>query len=370
MKKILISVILAAMLPMPYPTTYAADTDTAGYQTAPVSDDNMYYIFYKDIDTAEIDEEVEEKRHAKIYALFDEGLSQYEVDRISNDYCQEIRLEFLKAAYREASAKVIAELGIDDPGMFRSALAPLIVCRLSEEQLRIAESSENISDVTVFHDFSLSPDILYDRDSFIEMLTVDNDGKSVLGDGIKTDAILNSGVNNDTDFLIVYGLSDTEEISQVINQLNTIKKGEWVTPIEIMPFSGQDFDFSGSSIISNNRIKLIVFVNDVTPGLTADNIGSYSAGVGFDARPYVINRGDTNGDYILDARDASDILSVYAELSTNSSTVLSAEEKAVMDVDGDGKVDSADASKILSYYAYTSTDGKGLFGEWLNAQKP
>lgn len=64
--------------------------------------------------------------------------------------------------------------------------------------------------------------------------------------------------------------------------------------------------------------------------------------------------GDTNGDSITDANDASEILSLYAQLSTGNGTV-SEEAKTAGDVNGDGLLDSADASLILEYYALAST---------------
>lgn len=63
--------------------------------------------------------------------------------------------------------------------------------------------------------------------------------------------------------------------------------------------------------------------------------------------------GDINGDNIVDANDASELLSLYAQISTGGS--VSEETKAVGDVNRDGLLDSADASLILEYYALAST---------------
>jgi len=64
--------------------------------------------------------------------------------------------------------------------------------------------------------------------------------------------------------------------------------------------------------------------------------------------------GDTNSDAITDANDASEILGLYAMLSTGSGDV-SAETKFISDVNKDGLLDSTDASLILEYYALAST---------------
>lgn len=66
--------------------------------------------------------------------------------------------------------------------------------------------------------------------------------------------------------------------------------------------------------------------------------------------------GDVNGDTIVDANDASEILGLYAQISTGDS--ISDETKAAGDVNCDGLLDSTDASLILEYYALASTGEK------------
>lgn len=65
--------------------------------------------------------------------------------------------------------------------------------------------------------------------------------------------------------------------------------------------------------------------------------------------------GNVNGDDIVDASDASVILSTYALLSTGKISILSNEQCKTADVNGDGLVDANDASSILGYYSYLST---------------
>lgn len=75
--------------------------------------------------------------------------------------------------------------------------------------------------------------------------------------------------------------------------------------------------------------------------------------------------GDTNNDGRVDATDASNILSKYAEYSTSGKTPTS-DELAVYDVNGDGKINSVDASCVLSYYTYTQTGGTDSFADYMN----
>lgn len=65
--------------------------------------------------------------------------------------------------------------------------------------------------------------------------------------------------------------------------------------------------------------------------------------------------GDTNGDGVVDASDASDILSYYADISVGMGAIADEKYMAVSDINNDGAIDAADASNVLEYYTYTST---------------
>ncbi|MCQ2459477.1 MAG: dockerin type I domain-containing protein [Ruminococcus sp.] len=64
--------------------------------------------------------------------------------------------------------------------------------------------------------------------------------------------------------------------------------------------------------------------------------------------------GDVNDDGIIDATDASAVLSEYALSSVNGDGEFTKAQLISADVNGDKVVDATDASSLLSYYAYTS----------------
>ncbi len=70
-----------------------------------------------------------------------------------------------------------------------------------------------------------------------------------------------------------------------------------------------------------------------------------------------VTAGDVNNDGLVDAVDATQVLTYYAEMSTSEAPVSDERIKAVADVNSDNLVDSVDASAILSFYSYLSTDG-------------
>lgn len=68
----------------------------------------------------------------------------------------------------------------------------------------------------------------------------------------------------------------------------------------------------------------------------------------------------------IDSTDASDILELYAKLSTSPDLMVTDNQLKHYDVNADGRVDSSDALKILEYYAFLSTGGDCALKEFIN----
>lgn len=73
--------------------------------------------------------------------------------------------------------------------------------------------------------------------------------------------------------------------------------------------------------------------------------------------------GDTDGNGITDAVDASYILQKYAEFSTGGNIDMDENQKKICDVNKDGMIDAVDATFILMYYAEASTGGSPVWEE-------
>ena len=80
--------------------------------------------------------------------------------------------------------------------------------------------------------------------------------------------------------------------------------------------------------------------------------------------------GDVNNDGMINAVDASSVLSYYAMISTNKNGGFNDAQQAAADVDHDGQINAVDASCILSYYAYVSTTKEEIMSidEYLNKE--
>ena len=78
--------------------------------------------------------------------------------------------------------------------------------------------------------------------------------------------------------------------------------------------------------------------------------------------PYRI-RYDANNDKLINAIDASIVLSEYAATSTNKPSSFTETEKYLVDTNYDGAINAVDASEILSLYAYNATSKEPKFQE-------
>ena len=65
--------------------------------------------------------------------------------------------------------------------------------------------------------------------------------------------------------------------------------------------------------------------------------------------------GDVNADGLIDAVDASMVLSAYATLSTNNESGFTTVQEILADVNNDEEINAVDSSLLLQYYAYIST---------------
>ncbi|HQM00297.1 MAG TPA: dockerin type I domain-containing protein [Ruminococcus flavefaciens] len=83
----------------------------------------------------------------------------------------------------------------------------------------------------------------------------------------------------------------------------------------------------------------------------------------------VLVMGDVTGDAIIDARDATDVLTEYAKTSTGQESKYTEEQKKSADVNNDNIIDGRDATAILTYYAKTSVGGTMTLEEYMESIK-
>ncbi len=371
MKKRLFSAVLTAALTLSaltaVPTYVTAEEAVPDSSVSAESEQTKnYWIFYKNIDTTEIDNVANQKAHDYEYSLYDTEKDARTIERLVTDYYQSMRLEMLKEAFAEKSAEILSELGVEPSAAWCSRFTPSIVCSLTDEQYKKAVDMDIITEVNLYTPPDLQPatdiaDALEKKEEILNAYTRSTDGKSLCDDYVKFDVVLNAGKDNRTDYLVVYGLKSKDDISKVKSQLD--KKHFWENPTMELYSGVSLYDIAKSQ---GNRITPVIFVEDEALGWAFPvSVKEYSEQVGFDVSPYIISLGDGNGDFRINAADASDVLSKYTQAQTTGSAGLSTAEIKKLDVDGDGTISALDASAILSYYAYTATGGTASLKDYL-----
>lgn len=363
MKKRLLSAVLAAALSMTaltaVPTAVTAENTPETAASEETAQTKNYWIFYKNIDTSEIDTIVSQKTHDYQYSLYDTVSDQREIEKMVTDYYKRIRLDMLKEAFGKKSAEILAELGVEPSAAWCSQFTPSIVCSLTDEQYKKAVDMDIITEINLYTPPDLQPatdiaDALEKKEEILNAYTRSTDGKSLCDDYVKFDVVLNAGKDNRTDYLVVYGLKSKDDISKVKSQLD--RKHFWGNPTMELYSGVSLYDIAKSQ---GNRITPVIFVEDEALGWAFPvSVKEYSEQVGFDVSPYIISLGDGNGDYKIDAVDASEALSLYSKVQTDNGGAYTAEQLKHLDIDKDGAVNALDASAILSYYAFTATGGE------------
>lgn len=136
---------------------------------------------------------------------------------------------------------------------------------------------------------------------------------------------------------------------------------ETVTAIDTAAFDSAE-NLEGLSIIGNdvelvdgsirNPGDLLVLYGNI--GSSAEAYASAN-GIEFIALDAKYAFGDVNADGSVDSSDASNVLSVYALVSTGHRNKFIEAQQTAADIGIDGVIDSSDASMILVYYAYSTT---------------
>lgn len=369
MKK-LISCIASLLICTSMFSTPVCALDSIGNTTqiwAEKENNETYLISYKDIDTTNIDAESEKKRAEYLAELYKQNLTEQEVERLSTEYYNNQKLEMLKAAYSEMSAKFLEEIGISSENVFCSMYSPTIICPLTNEQLKLAESSELVENISAYTPANIQECSYSTKDEFISLLTEGKDTKELFGQDVKISAELNCKKDNSfCDYFIIYGLKNSNDIMNVISKFSANSDFN-ILISGLGKHSGTQFLINSDKIETSNAIYGFVFVDDEYPNInTITSISFFKNLYNFNPLPYIVNIGDADGNFMIDVSDASDVLTLYAKLATTEGLTPTAEQLEHCDVDSDGQITALDASHILTYYAFISTGGEGSFKDFIN----
>ncbi len=202
--------------------------------------------------------------------------------------------------------------------------------------------------------------LTYTAEEFLDILISEDenfsDGGLIYTDKYKVDLKYYSPASDDVATLVVYGFEDASQMRYDPPAQN-FKDYNWIcNPTEF--HSGfRYYVYGETGILKGKTIIVMYFANNSVRNSSQTELGLIKGSkyYGFDVAPYIypeIIAGDTDGDGMVTANDASEVLSAYSMLSTGEELILNS---TIFDYNNDGAVNADDATEILEYYSIAST---------------
>ena len=118
--------------------------------------------------------------------------------------------------------------------------------------------------------------------------------------------------------------------------------------------------------------KYIYYFNGTIRGYNHSTAEAYANKYGYKFEslgdpPYIL--GDVTFDGVVNAVDATFVLSEYTKISTGETSRITYAERKAADVNSDNRVNASDASLMLAYYAYVSTGGTHTLEELMTKKE-
>ena len=177
-------------------------------------------------------------------------------------------------------------------------------------------------------------------------VNIHNDGydiEEILNQIIDTDECVDY-INNlsDEDFvnkaysIFTYQIPNAHTRNIALDELKTIEKKNWLTQKLLR---SPEFSSLKYKLIKNSFNFNVITQDEYNPQISTDK------------------KGDINGDDVIDARDASMLLTIVSDIAVSEEDKY-LEYKDILDIDGSSFVTTQDARVLLKYYAVTSTGFK------------
>lgn len=187
-----------------------------------------------------------------------------------------------------------------------------------------------------------------------------SDGGLIYTNKYKIDIFMHSPDSFNLATIIIYGFEDSKQLRNDRPAINT--KDYLGTAPATELHSGYCFYIFGgitekAKLGEKQGISIYYFANNSVRDSSQRELGLIEGSryYGFDVAPYIypeIIAGDTDGDGMITAIDASTVLSAYSMLSTDKELILNS---TIFDYNNDGIVNAVDASAILNRYSEIST---------------
>ncbi len=185
---------------------------------------------------------------------------------------------------------------------------------------------------------------------------------NIHNDGYDIEEVLKQIIDSDECADFINNLSDEDFINkaytiftyQVPNQytrnvaLDYLKNKEKMDWLENKLLRSPEFSTIKYKLVKNNFNFEVINQDEYNPQISTNK------------------KGDINGDDIIDARDASMLLTIVSDIAVSEEDKY-LEYKEALDIDESGFVTTQDAVVLLKYYAVVSTGFRGSLDEYLNS---
>ena len=118
--------------------------------------------------------------------------------------------------------------------------------------------------------------------------------------------------------------------------------------------------------ISNNNSSIVITTMPTTTTTMTTTTHTASTTTTFQQPTVPLKKGDVTNDNVIDGRDATAVLTYYAQTSTGQSGSFNEYQKQAAEVNDDNVIDGRDATLLLTYYAYTSTGHSMTLDEYIS----
>ena len=163
------------------------------------------------------------------------------------------------------------------------------------------------------------------------------------------------------------GLKDAQRINAHSYKITV---PETTSSIQFFPISQAKVAFNDSVLDCYKLSEPVSVANGLNTfkfKLTQDNRNDNTVTLTV-IRGAVQSLGDVDGNSIINAIDASIILTAYSKISIGNGSELTSQQLSSYDIDSNSTVNAVDASLVLSYYAYVSNGGTSDFEGYINGK--
>lgn len=251
---------------------------------------------------------------------------------------EERKPEYLSNIRKELAASIIEDIGIQSESVIYLEHNGTFYCDLTAEQLENVEKNDKVTRISLDSDYDEYGNYIGTPNPWIHTGTTTTAASS-------TSTTSTTAVTTTEYYAVEY--YGNAEFTDIIEKIDA--NGVTFQNNGYFRFSWQSIADRFSPYKSGDEVILSCYYMRLFKGDTPNIQNIFMLSLSR------LDLGDSTGDSMIDARDASFVLAEYSLLSTGGASHLTTVEKTAADANKDGQIDSKDASLMLGMYAYNAT---------------